>query len=88
VKKLTDSSYQRAKELLSKYKIEYQLLAGKLLEYVTLTGDEVRQLIHQDQKPKCPVINKHHGARGKKMCNIIFGFKHTIFVGMVVRQMP
>jgi ATP-dependent metalloprotease len=64
VKKLTDSSYKRAKDLLTKYSGKHHLLAKTLLEYETLTGDEVRDLIKKGAKPKRPVINKDEGARG------------------------
>lgn len=64
VKKLTDASYKRAKDLLSKYQRQHHLLAKTLLEYETLTGDEVRELIKKGTKPKRPVINKEDGARG------------------------
>eukprot|EP00526_Cylindrotheca_closterium_P006785 CAMPEP_0113630652 /NCGR_PEP_ID=MMETSP0017_2-20120614/15928_1 /TAXON_ID=2856 /ORGANISM="Cylindrotheca closterium" /LENGTH=748 /DNA_ID=CAMNT_0000541129 /DNA_START=54 /DNA_END=2300 /DNA_ORIENTATION=- /assembly_acc=CAM_ASM_000147 len=64
VKKLTDASYKRAKDLLSRHSKKHHLLAKTLLEYETLTGDEVRQLIRKGVKPKRPVINKNGGARG------------------------
>jgi len=64
VKKLTDASYKRAKDLLSRYAKKHHLLATTLLEYETLTGDEVRHLIKKGAKPKRPVINKNGGARG------------------------
>lgn len=64
VKRLTDASYKRAKELLSKYSKQHHLLATTLLEYETLTGDEVRELIKNGTRPKRPVINKDGGARG------------------------
>ena len=66
VKKLTDSSYKRAKDLLTKYQRQHHLLAKTLLEYETLTGDEVRELINNGTKPKRPVINKEDGARGNR----------------------
>lgn len=66
VKKLTDASYKRAKELLTKYQKQHHLLAKTLLEYETLTGDEVRDLITKGVKPKRPVINKDEGARGNR----------------------
>jgi ATP-dependent metalloprotease len=66
VKRLTDSSYKRAKDLLTKYSGKHQLLAKTLLEYETLTGDEVRDLIKKGVKPKRPVINKDEGARGNR----------------------
>jgi ATP-dependent Zn protease len=64
VKKMTDSSYKRAKDLLTKYQRQHHLLAKTLLEYETLTGDEVRELIKKGTKPKRPVINTEDGARG------------------------
>lgn len=64
VKKLTEASYKRAKDLLTKYAREHKLLAETLLEYETLTGEEVRTLIKKRIKPQRPVINKDGGARG------------------------
>ena len=64
VKKLTDAAYKRAKDLLTKYSREHKLLAETLLEYETLTGDVVRDIVLKRQKPKRPVINKEAGQRG------------------------
>jgi ATP-dependent metalloprotease len=64
VKRLTQSSYDRARDLLKRYSKAHHLLAETLLEYETLTGDEVRELIRNGQKPKRPVINTEKGARG------------------------
>jgi ATP-dependent metalloprotease len=64
VKRLTQSAYERAKDLLQKYSVEHKLLAETLLEYETLTGDEVRDLVKNRTKPKRPVINKNGGSRG------------------------
>jgi ATP-dependent metalloprotease len=64
VKRMTDASYERAKDLLKKHSKEHHLLAETLLEYETLTGDEVRELIKRGAKPKRPVINKEGGQRG------------------------
>lgn len=64
VKKLTNESYKRAKDLLTKYAAEHKLLAETLLEYESLTGDEVRNIIKKRVKPNRPIINKDGGARG------------------------
>jgi ATP-dependent metalloprotease len=65
VKELTQSAYQRAKDLLQKHTVEHKLLAETLLEYETLTGDEVRDLVNKRAKPKRPVLNKNgDGSRG------------------------
>jgi ATP-dependent metalloprotease len=66
VKRITEASYKRAKDLLTKYSKQHHLLAEALLEYETLTGDEVRDIIHKGQKPKRPIINKEGGARGDR----------------------
>lgn len=41
VKKLTDASYNRAKEILTKYSKQHHMLAQTLLEYETLTGEKI-----------------------------------------------
>eukprot|EP00527_Entomoneis_sp_CCMP2396_P000240 CAMPEP_0198137096 /NCGR_PEP_ID=MMETSP1443-20131203/648_1 /TAXON_ID=186043 /ORGANISM="Entomoneis sp., Strain CCMP2396" /LENGTH=770 /DNA_ID=CAMNT_0043798427 /DNA_START=56 /DNA_END=2368 /DNA_ORIENTATION=- len=64
VKKLTQAAYRRTKALLTKYASRHKLLAETLLEYETLTGDEVRDVVKNGRKPKRPVINKSGGERG------------------------
>jgi hypothetical protein len=49
---------------LTKHTEEHKLLAETLLEYETLTGDEVRDLVKKRIKPNRPVINKNGGSRG------------------------
>lgn len=64
VKKLTQGAYERAKVLLQKHSKAHHLLAETLLEYETLTGDEVRDIVMKGTKPKRPIVNKNKGARG------------------------
>jgi ATP-dependent metalloprotease len=64
VKRMTEGAYERAKDLLKRHSKEHHLLAETLLEYETLTGEEVRALIMNGTKPKRPVINKEGGQRG------------------------
>lgn len=64
VKKLTHDSHTRTTKLLQKHTAEHALLAATLLEYETLTGDEVRDLVIKGVKPKRPIINKEGGSRG------------------------
>ncbi|NJM50681.1 MAG: ATP-dependent metallopeptidase FtsH/Yme1/Tma family protein [Sphingomonadales bacterium] len=45
IRKILDRGYKRAESLLKKHKKEFNLVANALLEYETLTGDEIRQLI-------------------------------------------
>jgi len=66
VKELTEAAYNRAKGLLKKHAREHRLLAETLLEYETLTGDEVRMLILKGTKPGRPIVNKSGGARGDR----------------------
>jgi len=64
VKRLTSAAYERATALLKKHSKEHKLLAETLLEYETLTGDEVRELVLNGKKPKRPVVNTTGGGRG------------------------
>lgn len=64
VKKLTQASYNRAKELLKKHSKAHGLLAETLLEYETLTGEEIVDLVKWGKKPKRPVVNTEKGKRG------------------------
>jgi len=64
VKRLTEGAYKRAKDLMMKNAAAHRLLAETLLEYETLTGDEVRDIVKRGVKPKRPVINKDGGRRG------------------------
>lgn len=56
VKRLTRASYERARTLLKKHSKEHKLLAETLLEYETLTGDEVRDLVLKGKKPDRPSV--------------------------------
>jgi ATP-dependent metalloprotease len=64
VKNMTQASYNRAKELLLHHTEAHRLLAETLLEYESLTGDEVRDVVFKKKKPSRPVVNSHQGGRG------------------------
>lgn len=70
VKRLTQEAYERATTLLKKYKKEHHMLAEALIEYETLTGDEVRDIVLRQKKPSRPVTNTQGGAKGDQT---IFG---------------
>jgi len=62
IKTIVEGGLNRAKELLSKHLDQLHLLAGALLEYETLSGDEIKKLIageeigRMDSGPKGPAI--------------------------------
>jgi ATP-dependent metalloprotease len=64
VKRLCDESYQRATDLLKKYHREHERLSEALLEFETLTGKEIDDLVHKNIRPKRAVENKRGGAKG------------------------
>lgn len=64
VKRLTDQAYERATSVLKKHKNAHHLLAETLLEYESLSGDEVRDLILNGKKPNRPILNTQGGAKG------------------------
>jgi len=45
IRGIVDAGYDRAKKLLTKHKKQLHLLANALLEYETLTGDEINALV-------------------------------------------
>ena len=64
VKLLTSAAYERARALLKKHSKEHKLLAETLLEYETLTGDEVRDVVLKGKKLDRPVVvNTSEGSR-------------------------
>ena len=68
IRRIVDQGYDRAKNLLKEHSDELEKLAQALLEYETLTGDEIRQLledgkIDRPDVPKGPVIAQpSHGS--------------------------
>ena len=51
VRKIVDECYQKAKKMLSEKRKELDLIAETLLEYETLTGDDLHNLIEKNEKP-------------------------------------
>ncbi|GAX19799.1 ATP-dependent metalloprotease [Fistulifera solaris] len=62
VQRLTHEAYVRAKDLLMRHSKEHTLLAETLLEYETLTGDEVRDLVRNGRKPQRPALLKQSSS--------------------------
>ena len=52
IKKIIDKGYERAKTVLTEKIDDLHKLAKALLLYETLSGDEIRDLILKDVKPK------------------------------------
>jgi ATP-dependent Zn protease len=52
VKKILQNSYETAKSILLKHKDELHLLAKALLEYETLTGEEIKLVIQGEKLSK------------------------------------
>ena len=58
IKRLVNEGYEGAKNLLREKEKEWTLLAEALIEYETLTGDEIKQVIAGEkinQSGDCPV---------------------------------
>ncbi len=46
VKKIISSCYEKAKDILTKHKKGLELIAENLLEFETLTGDEIKDILN------------------------------------------
>ena len=68
IKGLVEGAHKRATDILKKHEEELHLLAQAMLEYETLTGDEITQLldsgkIDRPDEPKGPVaVQPSHGS--------------------------
>jgi cell division protease FtsH len=49
IRKIVDTGYNRAKQLLMEHEKQLHLLANALLEYETLTGDEIKTLLDKGE---------------------------------------
>jgi len=56
IRTLVDTAHQRAKDLLTEHQDQLHLLAQAMLEYETLTGDEIKQLLEDGKidRPERP----------------------------------
>ena len=52
VKKIVDAGYQRAKKILTEKLDDLHKLAKALLDYETLSGEEIKNLIAKNTQPK------------------------------------
>ena len=58
IHRIIDHAYDHTREILKKYRSHLDLLAKALIEYETLTGDEVRQLIQDGSLEKFKTSKK------------------------------
>ena len=58
IHRIIDHTYDHTREILKKYRSHLDLLAKALIEYETLTGDEVRQLIQDGSLEKFKTSKK------------------------------
>jgi cell division protease FtsH len=54
VRKIIDAGYNEAKKILTKYRHELEMLGAALLEYETLSGDEIKDLLAGKLKKEKP----------------------------------
>ena len=45
IKRLVTDGYEEAKKILQKHKKDWETLAKALMEYETLTGDEIKEIL-------------------------------------------
>lgn len=62
VKRIVEDGYKQATKLLKKHSDQLELLAQGLLEYETLTGDEIKELIKTGKVDRSAEINADKGA--------------------------
>ncbi|MRR33011.1 cell division protein FtsH, partial [bacterium] len=65
VKRIIDEAYQTAKALLEEHRAKLELIANSLLEYETLDGSQVEEIVRTGKftpPPPAPDVEPPHGA--------------------------
>ncbi len=66
VRKMVETGYEKAKQIISKNKKEVELIAEALLEYETLSGDEVKTIIKGEKLSRKPLLKSQTKKTKKK----------------------
>ncbi len=66
VRRIVDAGYKRAEEVLTKHKDELEKLAQALLEYETLSGDEIQQLIDGKELDRAKAVDEKKKEKAKE----------------------
>lgn len=61
VRKILDDCYEQARKILTDKLDKLHLLAKAMLEFETMSGDEIRDLLEEGKTPKPPVSEKSSG---------------------------
>jgi len=57
VKRIIDEAYARAKNIIETHRDKLEMIAQKLLEYETLDGEQVREIVHKGTfTPHAPAV--------------------------------
>ena len=64
VRKLIQKGMDDARHVMTKYREEWSQLAEALLEFETLTGDEIRALLNEGKRPERPDLNDEPEDKG------------------------
>jgi cell division protease FtsH len=66
IKKIVDDALENAKKILTDKKNDLEKLAKALLEYETLTGDEIKDILADKEIRKDYSTNKHNDEESSK----------------------
>ena len=71
IKRIVDEAYKRAKNILTEKRKDLEKLAEKLLEYETLSGDEIKDLLDGKEIRKPTIANKNNDNNSNSSSHFI-----------------
>ncbi|MFM8185755.1 MAG: ATP-dependent zinc metalloprotease FtsH, partial [Alphaproteobacteria bacterium] len=71
IRRIVDEAYIRAKKILTEKRNDLEKLAEKLLEYETLSGDEIKDLLEGKEIRKPTILNKNNDNNSNSSSHFI-----------------
>jgi len=84
IKRLVEQGYNEATKILTERRVDLETLAKGLLEFETLTGEEIQDLLKEGDEVIVQVVKDPIGSKGARItCHISLPGRHLVFMPTV-----